>query len=199
MLIPSKSQKKEDPSLKVTQFHIMKHPTDTEPTTVQREPPDLLITCSRYLIPVPEELNNDPKLEEILWNFTRFDSERRLTLSRNPHFYIHLPTSSNVKWNEFKTTPTRENWHTPDTKPIRVLANTPGRVFLELCRNPRAFDNVWIANGTLIFKSKCRAFRFSSALTSFQVSVDGSRVKVLSKHPFNTAARGVTWSIWHRD
>ena len=29
--------------------------------------------------------------------------------------------------------------------------------------------------------------------------MEGSRVKILSKHPFKTAsARGVTWSIWHQ-
>ena len=40
---------------------------------------------------------------------------------------------------------------------------------------------------------------FSPYLTSFQVSVEGSRVQVLSKHPFNAhSTRGVTWSIWNR-
>ena len=116
--------------------------------------------CPRCLIPVPEELNNDSKLEEILWNFSRFDPERRLTLSQNPHFYNDLPTSSKQNWKEFNATATQENWHAYHTKPICVLTNTPGRVYLELCRNPRAFDNVWSANGTLIFKSMCLAFRF---------------------------------------
>jgi len=116
--------------------------------------------CPRCLIPVPEELKNDSKLEEILWNFSRFDPERRLTLSQNPHFYNDLPTSSNANWKEFNAEATQENWHTYPTKPICVLTNTPGRVFLELCRNPRAFDNVWNANGTLVFKSKCLACRF---------------------------------------
>lgn len=37
ILIPSKSQREEDPSWKVIQFHIMKHPIDTQPTIVQRE------------------------------------------------------------------------------------------------------------------------------------------------------------------
>ena len=157
-------------------------------------------SCPRCLIPVLEELNNNSKLEEILWNFSRFDPERRLTLSQNPHFYNNFPTSSNANWKEFNATATQENWHTYPTKPICVLTNTPGRVYLELCRNPRAFDNVWNANGTLIFKSMCLAFRFVFCLTSFQASVESSSVKVvLSEHLFNTtSARGVMWSIWHR-
>jgi len=109
--------------------------------------------CSLRLIRVPEELNNDSKLREILWNFSRFDPERRLILSQNPHFYNHLPTSPNANWSEFDSNSTEENWHTNHTQPIYVLTNTPGRVFLELGPNPRAFDNVWNTNETLIFKS----------------------------------------------
>jgi hypothetical protein len=149
------------------------------------------------LILKPEVLNNDSKLQEILWNFSRFNPERRLALSQSPHFY-HLPTLPNVKWSEFNYRATEENWHTSHTQPIYVLTNTPGRVYLELGRNPWAFDNVWNTNETLIFKSKCLAFRFfSSTLTFFQASVEGSRAKVLSGHPFNTA-RGATWSTWHQ-
>lgn len=114
----------------------------------------------RYPIPVPEILNNDSKLEEVLWNFCRFDPSRRLTLSQNPHFYNDLPTSSNANWGEFKSKAIEGNWHTYHPKPIFVLTNTPGRVFLELCPTPRVFDNVWNANETLIFKSKCLASRF---------------------------------------
>ena len=118
--------------------------------------------CSRYLILVTEVLNNDSKIEEILWNFSRFDHERRLTLSQNPHFYNDLPASSNANWGEFNTDATQENWHAYQTEPVPicVLTNTPGRVFLELCRKPRAFDNVWTANETLVFKSKTPCFSF---------------------------------------
>jgi len=109
---------------------------------------------------VPEVLNDDSKLQEILWNFSRFPLESRLTLSQNPHFYNPLPTPSNANWGEFNANATQENWHTNHTEPICVLTNTSGRVFLELCRNPQAFDIVWnAANETLIFKSKHLSFR----------------------------------------
>jgi len=121
----------------------------------------------RYPIPVPEVLNNDSKLEEVLWNFSRFDLERRLMLSQNPHFYNDLPTSSNANWGEFNANAIEGNWHTYHTKPIFVLTNIPGRVFLELCRKPRVFDNVWNVNETLIFKSKCLTFRFFFYLDVF--------------------------------
>jgi len=84
----------------------------------------------------------------------------RLTLSQNPHFYDDLPTPLNDKWGEFTADATEENLHNYNpTNPICVLTNIPGRVFLELCRDPRAFDNVWDKNGTLIFKSNCLSFR----------------------------------------
>ena len=62
---------------------------------------------------------------------------------------------------------------------ICVLTNKPGRVFLESGENSRAFDNVWRANGILIFKSQVLIFCFSSPLlTSFQAFVESSRVNV---------------------
>jgi len=159
MLIPFKLQRHEDPLSKIIQFHIMKDITDSQPTIVRREHriSQLLLSVSDFCA---EVLNNDSRLEEIIWNFSRFPPEMRLTLLQNPHFYNHLPTSSNANWGEFNTNATQENWHTYHTKPICVLTNTPGRVFLELCRNPRAFDNVWNANESLIFKSERPAFRF---------------------------------------
>ena len=148
----SKLQLYDDAPSNVIRFHIMKNLTDPRPTIVRRE----LLTdqfCSLHLIRLPEVLNNDSKLQEILWNFSRFDRERRLTLSQNPHFYNNLPTSPNANWSEFDSGATEENWHTNHHQPIYVLTNTTGRVYLELGPNPRAFDNVWNTNETLIFKS----------------------------------------------
>lgn len=130
----------------------MKGLTDPQPIIVRRER-----LTDRFrphlLIRVPEVLNDDSKLQEILWNFSRFDPRRRLTLSQNPHFYCHLPTSPNANWSAFDSRSIEENWHTNYTQPIYVLTNTPGRVFLQLSPNPRAFDNVWNTNETLVFKS----------------------------------------------
>jgi len=150
--MPSELQRYDDAASNVVRFHIMKNLTDPQPTIVRRERlTDPL--CSLRLIRLPEVLNNDSKLQEILWNFSRFDRERRLTLSQNPHFYDYLPTSPNANWSEFDSKATEENFPTDHTQPIYVLTNTPGRVFLELGPNTRAFDNVWNTNETLIFKS----------------------------------------------
>jgi len=150
--MPSEHQRYDNLQSKVIRFHIMNDLTDTQPTIVRRERPTDPF-CPLRLIRVPEELNNDSKLQEILWNFIRLKPTERLTLSQNPHFYNNLPTPPNANWGEFDSKATEENWHTNHTQPIYVLTNTPCRVFLELGRNPRAFDNVWNTNQTLIFKS----------------------------------------------
>jgi len=132
---PPKPQRSEDPSLKVILFYIMKNLTDSQPIIVR------------------QVLNNDSKLQEVLWNFSRFSPDRRLTLSQSPHFYHHLPTAPNANWPEFDTKATDENWHSYHTQPIYVLTNAPGRVFFEVGQTPRAFDNFWHMNETIIFKS----------------------------------------------
>ena len=46
-----------------------------------------------YLILVPEFLGDSPSIQEILWNFTRYEDKKEcLTLKENPHFYTELPT-----------------------------------------------------------------------------------------------------------
>jgi hypothetical protein len=119
---------------------------------------------------VPELLNNDTKREEVLWNFFRFDGEKRLTLSQNPHFYCDLPTSPSYNWREVDIRPIEENWHSHNSKALHVLTNSSRRVFLELGPTPtiasRAFDNVWHMNAALVFKSRCFAYLFLFTLVS---------------------------------
>jgi hypothetical protein len=95
-------------------------------------------------------LSPTSNLQEILWNFSRFKDERRLTLKQNPHFYKHsdLSTSLEAYVGDFKTNPIDSF---QDTK-ICVLTDGPGRVFLETGQNSRAFGNVWMPNDAMIFK-----------------------------------------------
>ncbi|KAH9979715.1 hypothetical protein BJV74DRAFT_887985 [Russula compacta] len=132
---PEKRTRTENASRKVVEFHLLKSPTDTQPTIARQELTDL------------------SKLPEILWNFCRYHDQRRLTLIQNPQFYSRLPTTSRTaSWRLFTTGPTEQY---QDTQPLCVLTNIPGRVFLEFGQNRRAFDNVWDTNRTLIFKGVC--------------------------------------------
>jgi hypothetical protein len=107
------------------------------------------------LTPLIEVLTNDPSLEEILWNFSRYpDSGKRVTLMKNPHFYYYhdLPiTSSNTQPDGFPIDPMD---CFQDVEDIYVLTSKPSRVFFELGKNSRAFDNFWRTNEIFIFKSQ---------------------------------------------
>lgn len=97
-----------------------------------------------------EVLSPKSTLQEILWNFSRFQDKRRLTLKQNPHFYKHLnlPPLREAYSGDFQTEPIDSF---QDAK-ICVLTDGPGRVFLETDQNSRAFGNVWEPNGAMIFK-----------------------------------------------
>ena len=103
-----------------------------------------------YLIPAPEWLNSSPGrslLPEILWNFSHFKGQQRLTLSQNPHFYMYLPTSPAAYAAAFESSPT-EHYEGR----IYVLTNSSGRVFFEFDGKSRAFDIIRAMNNTLVFK-----------------------------------------------
>jgi hypothetical protein len=103
-------------------------------------------------------LGQGSNLQEVLWNFSRFKGEKRLTLKQNPHFYkdSDLPTSHKAYMGEFRTDPI-ENFQHPK---ICVLTDKPGRVFLETVKNTRAFGNVWVPNDAIIFKGSSITISF---------------------------------------
>jgi len=121
---------------KVVNFHLVESLTSTEP----------------IINVVQQELTNRSNTTEILWNFIRCVG-KRLTLAKNPHFYRCLPpTSPNASSDKFPL-PIESGWH--EHPMIYVLSNIRGRIFLECGPEQWAFDNVWIRNGTLIFKRVC--------------------------------------------
>jgi hypothetical protein len=131
-------------------------------------------------------------LPDILWYFSLFEDERRLTLAQNPHFYEGPPTFPTTYGPAYRTQPTEEYQDT-----VYVLTNNERRVFLELGQNRRTFDNVWRTNDALIFKGSCAAFLFLPRLTIFsQTSLENSRAKPSSDNlslPFLSS--GLAWSI----
>ena len=156
--------------------------------------------CPWCLIPVAEELNNDSKLEEILWNVSRFDPERRLTLHRTLTFTMtSLHRQSRTGRNSTLRRLRKIGMHT--TPNPFVFSRIPwvayilnfvvirGRLTMCGTRTGRSFSKVCAL-----------LFVLFSTLTSFQASVESLSVKVvLSEHPFNTtSACGVMLSIYHR-
>ena len=106
---------------------------------------------------MPEELGESSGLKEILWNFSRYKEEKRLTLKQNPHFYKVLPTLAEKYGGKFRTDPIETFQH----EKISVLtdnAGPTGRVFLETTKETRAFGNVWVPKDAIIFKGSCLPF-----------------------------------------
>jgi hypothetical protein len=111
-----------------------------------------------FLTLVLEVLGQKSNLQEVLWNFSRFKGEKRLTLKHNPHFYkdSDLPTSQKEYVGEFRTDPIENFQHAK----ICVLTDKPGRVFLGGEKNTRAFGNIWVPNEAIIFKGSSITFPF---------------------------------------
>jgi len=122
-----------DHAMSVVEFHILSTLPDERPTVVLQA-----LNCSP----------GNSVLPEILLNFSRFKGKRRLTLAQNPHFYGDLPTSDSLTRYVagFNSQPTDCY-----TGTIYVVTNNSRRVFLEFGETRRAFDNVSVANNTLIF------------------------------------------------
>ena len=92
-------------------------------------------------------------IEEVLWKFTQFEDERRITLHDNPHFYSDLPTSFDAYTARFSALPI-DNFAPKPNATIYVLVGQPGRVpvFLETRHDTRVFGNVFVLNDVMIFK-----------------------------------------------
>jgi hypothetical protein len=108
--------------------------------------------CVYGLNPLPEALSNNSGasvLPEILWNFSHFEGDKRLTLSQNPHFYVDLPSSPDAYGSTFRSQPTERY-----EGRIYVLTNDSGRVFFEFGGSSRVFDIFWATNDAPIFKGR---------------------------------------------
>ena len=105
---------------------------------------------SQYLIPVPEVLSDSPSLQEILWNFSHSqDEKKRLTLTENPHFYAELPTSPEDYGDSLKIDPTEDFRH---AHKFYVLADNPELVYIMTDRVSQSFSNFWCPKNAIIFK-----------------------------------------------
>jgi hypothetical protein len=135
---------------------------------------------SQYLIPVPEVLGDNPSLQEILWNFSRFKDERhRLTLRENPHFYAELPTSRKAYGNNVKIDPTEDFRHANE---FYVLIGKPELLCIMTDQVSRSFGNFWCPNNAIIFKGLVVFLFCSLFLMSCQTLVGGSWGRASSRH-----------------
>ena len=134
----------------IVEFLLHRSLPDENPTVVPRERD---FSRSLYVPdPILEVLSGNSDINEILWNFSRLrNSGHHLTLKHNPHFYKVLPTSPKKYDGQFRTDPIV----TLHQARISVLTDNPGpagRLFLEIAKEKRAFDNIWVPKEAIIFK-----------------------------------------------
>jgi hypothetical protein len=106
-----------------------------------------------------EELSASPTLPEILWNFSRYKDNARITLEQNPHFYLHFPADESGYTSTFRLHPLQDAsgvLQVEHNDTVYVLFDGPARVFLHTEHNSRIFGNIWMINGFLIFRGLSR-------------------------------------------
>ena len=108
-------------------------------------------------------LSARPSLSEVLWNFSRYKDHARITLEQNPHFYSSLPTDESEFTPSFTCHPLGDLSMLKAHDTVYALIDRPGWVFLETKQERRRFGNVWMLNGTQIFKGFCTMFAQFSA------------------------------------
>ncbi|KAI9457225.1 hypothetical protein BJY52DRAFT_1187433 [Lactarius psammicola] len=115
----------------------------------------LLGPSSPGTVIVSQELSTNPSLPEILWNFSRYNDPARITLEKNPHFYLRCPADESAYKPTFQRHPLQDpSGALEHTDTVYVLFDRPGRVFLDTENTPRIFGNVWSLNGFLIFRDR---------------------------------------------
>ncbi|KAI0268972.1 hypothetical protein BGY98DRAFT_1017489 [Russula aff. rugulosa BPL654] len=120
----------EEPTMKV-EFLLHKSLPDNNPTVVTL-------------------LGKSSKLTEVLWNFSRYRDNRRLTLKQNPHFYKDL---TGTYKDDFQSDPI-EQFSMRSGIPRGFSG--PGQVQpTPKISDSRAFGNVWCPQKAIIFKDVC--------------------------------------------
>ena len=95
----------------------------------------------------------DPRrssFSEIVWKLSRLGDRGRITPGQHPFFY-RLPFSENEYGNEFKLYPI-EDFQAAFNHNVYVVADKPGRLFIESETRNLTFGSVWMPKHTLIFK-----------------------------------------------
>ena len=127
-------------------------------------------------------LSNNPSLQEILWNFSRFkDEKRRLTLKDNPHFYEKLPTTPEEYGDDVQIDSTESFRYCNE---FYVLTDEPKLVHIMTDQDWQFFGNFWCPKNAIIFKGFEGVFLsfFTLFLMDFQTFVGGSRGKKSLRH-----------------
>ena len=111
---------------------------------------------------MPEVLSDNPSLQEILWNFSCFnDEKKRLNLKDNPHFYAELPTSPETYREGVKIDPIEDFRHANEFYVLRSKLDLV-HIMTDRVSDWQSFGNFWCPHNAIIFKGLGILFLFSS-------------------------------------
>jgi len=122
---------------------------------------------------IPVVVNENPSLAEVLWNFSCFKDERRVTLKQHPHFYAHLPMSPDAYSGGFTMEPTEDFQHGDK---FYVLTDRQGLAYFKTDQYTRYFGNFWCPNGAIIFKGEHVLHWFSLIVSDILLDLSGRLV-----------------------
>ncbi|KAH9172528.1 hypothetical protein EDB89DRAFT_889066 [Lactarius sanguifluus] len=114
-----------------------------------------------------EEFSTRPSLPEILWNFSRYKDRARVTLEQNPHFYLRFPADESGYM--FQCHPLYDLGTLRHNYTVYVLFDGPGRVFLDIEHKLRIFANVWLLNGSLVFRDRSGVLEGEQLVRGFSI------------------------------
>jgi hypothetical protein len=117
-------------------------------------------------------LSQTALLRHVLWNFSRFEDNRRITLQDNPHFYVNLPTAVDAYTGDFKARPV-ENLQLKPNATFYVLLDKPSRIFLEAGQDSRIFTNVFVLQDVMIFKGLSNILSFICSASDMSSDIHG--------------------------
>jgi hypothetical protein len=101
-----------------------------------------------------ENIDNSATPREVLWNFSRYKDDRRITLKQNPHFYLRLPRKASDFHREFRQDPLTDfGAGLEDNAKVYVLLDKSCRLYLDLAI-PRIFGNMWHPHKAIILKGE---------------------------------------------
>ena len=136
--------------------------------------------CPEMFSSHAELLSPYPLYAELIWNLYRLEGRARITLEQNCHFYRDLPRTEGAFDPGFYHHSMKDFNFQKRRDRVYVLVDRPGRVFLTAFKRNRIFGNVWMVNGTLIFRGLYRIFPtrclFSDISPDIRGCLEGERL-----------------------
>lgn len=112
--------------------------------------------------------------------------------SKTPHFYLRFPADESAYTPIFRRYPLQDpRGAIENNDTVYILFDRPCRVFLDTEHKSRIFGNVWLLNGSLIFRGSFHVFLFRRFLS--EIFPDNAGVLEGEQLVRGSSIRGKLW------